>query len=265
MHPSVSTLQQQGDPQEVPPSAMLAFTDYYRALPEANPQGSALQGAPPTGVPTVAALAGSNPSELLKQMLNIQGNSMRSGIRPAYPDVVAAQPQQYGHTHIPNERGHPPSRVLMLDEIEDGVVRDHTGCHASEEEVSLLMARLVGATEGLPPGGQPNRMQGMYPPGSIPPLREPVMDCYNRPLPEPMMDGYHLPPPPPSGVMGQYYRHLQPNAMAVDLMKSGTAHVSEGGREGSLLVMTLLYTGCAFLLGRLSGAASVGVVSTVDV
>lgn len=176
-----------------------------------------------------SVLAGSNPSELLKQMLNIQGNSRGSDVRP----VVTAPPQSYSHTHIPNERGHPTTRMLMLDEIEDAAVRDQTCAgQATEEEVVLMMARLAGMSDGVPLGVQPNRMQGLYPPGGVPPLRDPVMECYNHPLSEPIMDGYHrhLPRPPPSGVMGQYYRHLQPSAVVMDPMKSGTTQV--GGVEG---------------------------------
>ena len=222
----------------VAPSARLALTDYYGTFPEASTQEPALKGTPSSCVstPATSVLAGSNPSELLKQMLNIQGNSRGSDVRP----VVTAPPQSYSHTHIPNERGHPTSRMLMLDEIEEAVVRDQTSAgRATEEEVALMMARLAGMSDGVPPGGQPNRMQGLYPPGGVPPLRDPVMECYNRPVSEPIMDGYHphhhLPPPPPSGVMGQYYRRLQPSAVVMDPMKSGTTQVGGvkgGGTEG---------------------------------
>ena len=233
----ITALQQQGDPQAVPPSPVLAYTDLFGTFPEANSQGSALKRAPPAGVPTTAAtLTGSNPSDLLKQMLNIQGNSLGGNARPAYPDVVTAPPRQYGHTLTPNERAHSNARMLMLDEIEDAVARDHSSnSQATEEEVSLMMAKLAGLPEGILPGGQLNRMKGTYPPVDVPPLREPVMDFYNRPLPEPRMDGYRLPPLPPTGVMGQHYRHLQPNAMVVDPMKSGTTRVGVvvwRGREG---------------------------------
>lgn len=230
---------QQGDPQTAPHNAAPVYTNYYKAFPEANPQGPQ-QAAPSTGVSGTAALSGGNPSDLLKQMLNIQGNSLGSGQKPAYPDAVAAPPQQYGHTHIPNERGHPATRMLMLDEIEDAVVRDHhtSGQHAAEEEVALMMAQLAAGAENVPPpSGLLSRMPGLYPLRGVP-LREPVMDGYNRHLPEPMMDGYHLhPQPPPSSMMGQssaYYHHLQtqPNAVVVDPMKSGTAQVSGVWGEG---------------------------------
>lgn len=226
---------QQGNSQAVAPGARLAFTDYYGPFPEASTQEPTLKGAPPNCMLTTAAsvLTGSNPSELLKQMLNIQGNSRGSNVRP----VVTVPPQSYSHTHIPNERSHPTTRMLMLDEIEDAVVGDQTRAgRTTEEEVALMMARLAGMSDGVPPGGQPNRMHGLYPPGGVPPLRDPVMECYNRPLSEPIMDGYHhLPPPPPSRVMGQYYRQLQPSAMVVDPMKSGTTQVGgvEGGGRGN--------------------------------
>ena len=230
---------QQGSPQTVPDNAALPFTDYYKTFPKANPRGPP-RGTTSTAVSGTAAPGGSNPTDLLKQMLNIQGSSLGGGQKPAYPDTVAgAPPQQYGHAHVPNEQGNPTTRMLMLDEIEDAVVRDHnSGQHITEEEVELMMAQLAAGAEGLPPpGGLPNRMPGMYPLRGVP-LREPVMDGYNRPLSEAMMDGYHLPPQqPPSGMMGQssaYYHPIQaqPSAMMVDPMKTGTAQVSGGGVWG---------------------------------